>query len=265
MLARLDKRDLKNVRLAAKEWNAIATGPLFDRVYISCRAKDMEVFKSITTHPVISRGVRELVYDSSLFQDGMMISDYFWHLYGSLAWMTVDLNSETFNCANDEINAFVEDYRRNATKGLYKRHIRDDFIVEGHKNYQHYAEVERRGLRNGLFLSRLCGGLRHLDNLRSVVLNSSLWTFQLCENKRTGGVKANTLHGPESGSPLVRSWHPFHLHPFHWNCDDLENERSLICEHYYVMTAAITKTHRNIKSIEIPHGGIGGLPPQALI
>lgn len=34
VLARLDKWDLKNVRLVSKEWNALATRPLFDRVYV---------------------------------------------------------------------------------------------------------------------------------------------------------------------------------------------------------------------------------------
>ena len=34
VLARLDNWDLKNVRLVSKEWNALATRPLSDRVYV---------------------------------------------------------------------------------------------------------------------------------------------------------------------------------------------------------------------------------------
>ena len=56
VLAQLDKRDLRTVRLVSREWSALATSPLFDRVYISCRAPDLEVFKNITRHPVISTG-----------------------------------------------------------------------------------------------------------------------------------------------------------------------------------------------------------------
>ena len=267
VLAQLDKRDLKSVRLVSKEWNALAIRPLYDRVYISCRAKDLEVFENITRHPVISTGIRELVYDGSLFQMGMTISDYFWHLHRCLFDITLGLESGPFNCANNEINKFIADYRNKAVslRGLYDRHIRDDFIVEGHKNHQNYAEAERHAFETGFFLSRLCGGLRRLENLRSVILNNSLWTYDLYENRRTGSVNSNTLHGPDLGSPLVRSWNPLHLRPLFWNCHEMRNERSLFCDHFYRLTTAITETHRQIKSLEIPYGDVGGLPPQVLV
>lgn len=262
VLAQLDKRNLKNVRLVSKDWNTLATRLLFDRVYISCRAKDLEVFENITSHPVISTSVRELVYDGSLFQKEMTISVYFRHLYRSLISIKMGHKSEPFKSANREINAFIRDYKNRTITYIYDRHIQDNFIVEGHKNYKHYAEVERRGLGNGLFLSRLCRGLRRQDRLRSVILSSNLWTYDLCENKRTGSVKPNTLHGPESGSPLVRSWNPLHLRPFLWTCDEMKSERPLVRDHFYIVTAAISKTHRNLKSLEIPYGEVGSLPPQ---
>ena len=281
VLAQLDKRDLKTVRLLSKEWNALATGPLFDRVYISCRAKDMEVFKNVTRHPVISTGIRELVYDGSLFARDMDIKEYFWHLYGELPWITKGLGSELFNCANDEINGFVEDFDNEAIKNnpnrhenfcsrrenFCSRHFHDEFIVEGHKNYQNFAEAERLALGNGLFLWRLWDGVGRLNNLRSVVLSSCLWTYCLHEDECTGSVRPSTLHGPESGSPLVRSWNPFHLRPFSWDHEELEDECRLICKHFHTVTSAISQTRPKIKSFEIPiHSGLGGgLPPQALI
>ena len=216
----------------------------------------MEVFENTTRHHVISKGIRELVYDGSLFQNDMTISDYFWHLYCILGIITIGLKSEPFNCMNNEINAFIADYRNQAIthRKLYRRHVRDKFIVEGHKNYKNYAEFERHGLGNRLFLSRLCGGLRRLDSLRSVISSSSLWTYDLYENQRTGSSKPITLHGPKSGPPLVRSWHPLHLRPFHWKCEEMDNERSLICEHFYTMTAAVSETHQKMKSLKIPYG-----------
>lgn len=135
VLAVLDKRDLKTVRLVSKEWNALATRPLFDRVYISCREKDMEVFEKITAHPLISTGIRELVYDCSLFGKDMSIREYFWQLQESLDRIKTGLESVPFNCANDEINGFIQDYQNEAITDIYKRHIHDDFIVEGHKDY----------------------------------------------------------------------------------------------------------------------------------
>lgn len=276
VLARLEKRDLKSVRLVSREWSVLATAPLFDRVFFSARARDMEVFKQVTRHPFIGKGVREVVYDASLFMVDMTLDDYFWHLCKSLFCSSIDYESEPFNCANEQINTFVEDYRagdhsdiyqRDTRTDLYQRHIRDDFILEGHRNHHNYPEIERRGLGNGIVLSRLCGGLRRLDSLRSVRFDSTLWQYCLRENKGYGTVKPNTLHGPESGSPLVRSWNPLHLRPFEWNCEEMENERSLICDHFYTMTAAMTETRRTIKSLEIPpdirEGG--GIPPQAWI
>ena len=58
-----------------------------------------------------------------------------------------------------------------------------------------------------------------------------------------------------------------HLRTSHWGCEEMENESSLICEHFYQLTAAITQTHWNIKSFDIPmeSGLEEGLPPQAFI
>ena len=265
VLARVDKRDLKSVRLVSKEWNALATGPLFDRVYFSCREKDLEVWENVTRHPVIGGVVKEVIYDGSLFKDDLTISDYFWELYHYLPYITLDFRSEPFNSADHEINAFVEDYKNKAIRGIFNRHKGDAFILEGYRNHQKYAEFERRGLKNGMFLSKICGGLRCLDNLRSVILSDNVWQYDFQKHKWYGSVKSNTLHGPGSGSPLVRSWNPLHLRPFVWNCDEIKDERLLICDHFYTLTAAITETHRNIKSLEIPFGSIGGsLPRQAL-
>ena len=268
VLAQLDKRDLKTVRLVSKEWNALATRPLFDRVYVSCRAKDMEVFTNVTRHPVISTGIRELVYDGSLFAKDLDIEEYFWRFHRYLDWISSELVSGRSNCANDEINGIVEDYNSLPGTDVCSRHIHDEIIVEGHRIHQNYAEAERLVLGNGSFLSRLCDGVGRLDNLRSVVLNSFLWEYCLFQEECTGCLRHSTLHGPESGSPLVRSWNPFHLRPFAWDrCSELEDDCRLICEHFHTVTAAISETRRNIKSFEISErSGFGsGLPPQALI
>ena len=98
----------------------------------------MEVVGNITRHHVISTGIRELVYDGSLFQNDMTISDYFWHLHCNLGIIAICLKSEPFNCTNNEINALITNYRNKAItyRKLYRRHVRDKFIVEGHKNYK---------------------------------------------------------------------------------------------------------------------------------
>ena len=253
----------------SKEWSLLATAPLFDRVFFSCRGLDLEVWENVTRHPVIAGAVREVVYDGSIFEADMEFKEYFWNLYGYLHFITLDFESEPFNSTDEEINAFVEDYKNKGTRrgarGIYHRHKRDAFIIKGHKNHLKYAEFERCGLRNGTVLSKLCDGLRRLDNLRSVILSNNVWDYDLYEIKRCGSVRPNTLHGPDLGSPLVRSWNPLHLRPFRWDHYEMEDEHFLICDHFFTLTIAITETHRNIKSFEMPYGSMGGsLPPQAL-
>ena len=265
VLAQLDKRSLKSVRLVSKEWNALATRPLFDRVYISCREMDMEVFQNITEHPVMCTSIRELVYDASLFARDLDIDEYFWALRRkSLIYVRQYWTSKPFNSADDEINAFVSDCHTNKMRDVFYEHISDDFIVKGYEKHQRCAKYERRVLGDASFLSRLCGGLRLLSNLRSVKFTNTLWTYEIYEDELTGGVKPSNLHGPESGSPLVRSWNPLHLRPFYWSEDELEFEHGLICDHLYTLTAALTETRRTIKSLEIPDLLAGGLPCHAL-
>ena len=95
-------------------------------------------FENTTRHHVISTGIRELVYDGSLYQNDMTISDYFLHLHYNLGIITIGLKSGPFNCTINEINAFIAEYRNKAItyRKLYRRHVREKFIVEGHKNYK---------------------------------------------------------------------------------------------------------------------------------
>ena len=265
VLARLDKRDLKSARLVSKKWSLLATGPLFDRVFFSCRGLDLEVWEKVTRHPVIGGVVREVVYDGSIFKAEMEFEEYFWELCTYLPSITNDFMSEPFNSADEEINAFIEDCKVKSDEEIYGRHKGDAFLIKGYKNHLKYAEFERHELRKGTSLSTLCDGLRRLNNLRSVTFSSRVWIYGLNEDKRFGRVRPNTLHGPDSGSPLVRSWNPFHLRPFHWDHYKMGDQRFLICDHFYTLTTAITETHRNISSLKMPCGSMcGSLPPHAL-
>ena len=265
VLAQLDKRDLKNVRLVSKEWNALAIGPLFDKVYVSCRAKDLEVFKNITSHPVISKGVKELVYDGSLFEKDMRFRDYFRHVYYQIRW--IEWRDTLFDSADVQINGFVQ-HCRERTKGfpeLYKTHKRNTFLIEGHQKYRDCSAFEDRFMNEGLLLDDLCTGLRSLEHLRSVVLDTKMWHHHLHEDKYLGTVNPDTLHGPSSGSPLCRSWNPFHFRPSAWNLlPEVDDGRSHICAQFHILTKAMAVTNRKISSLQVStaEGGVG-LPQQA--
>ena len=56
--------DLKSIRLVCKLWSVFATERLFERIFISCRPKDLKVFRHITCHRDLQRVVETLVYDT---------------------------------------------------------------------------------------------------------------------------------------------------------------------------------------------------------
>lgn len=79
IIGNIKKRDLKNVRLVSKALCSLATTPLFDRVYVSTRQKDMKVFERITGHPILSAAVQEVVFDTSRVKQ-MSFEQYFYRL-----------------------------------------------------------------------------------------------------------------------------------------------------------------------------------------
>ena len=76
ILKYLNKRDHKVVRLVNKDWSAITSGFLFDRIYWSPQDRDLEVFKAIATHPELAQCVKELIFDGSQFVDGLTKRTY---------------------------------------------------------------------------------------------------------------------------------------------------------------------------------------------
>lgn len=268
VLAQLKKWDLKSVRLVSKEWNELATRPLFDKVYVSCRAKDIEVFKKITGHPVISTGVTKLVYDSSLFSNGLKYRYYFEEI--RLIARVIARKQEPgtpFHSADVQINKFVQNIAEDTISltELYKIHKMDTFIVEGYRKHRDNSAFERCCVRQGLFFNDLCTGLCSLNNLRSVVLSPEMWDYS--NYLHFGTRNANSLRGPALGSPLCRGWNPFHLRPFTMKTlPDVDDGSSQVAARFHMLTQAISATKKSITSLLIGLDEIhGGLLQQALV
>lgn len=270
VLAGLDKRDLKSLRLVSKKWNALATRPLFDRLYVSCRAKDLEVFKNITRHPVISTCVRELVYDRSIFIKNMDYEEYFDKFYTELDWTLRDWMSDTpFDSADAQVNKYFQDCIENTVRfsKLYKAHKEDTFLVEGYRKYRDHSAFEHQFFEHGLLFDHLCMGLNGLNALRSVVLSHKMWTYDPYENKYFGTPSPKCFHGPLSGSPVCRSWNPFHLRPCDWEkVPDVDDGRSRMCAQFHMLTGALRATNKMTTSLQVNDDSMQGcLPQQALI
>ena len=267
VLAQLDKRDLKNVRLVSKEWSALATDPLFDRVYISCREPDLEIFRNITRHPVISTGVRELVYDDSFFVKDLSFGDYFEQVFEAVHYLAPSWQSDiSIGSANVEIDEFCRDCQRTDpdVEELYESHGKDTFLVDGYQIYKEYSAFEWQNIECGWFFDELSTGLGSLKNLRSVVFHHIHWEVSSDCNKFFKAPKYNKLHGLFSGSPLSRIWNQFHLGPVGWrNLSDLETGRSRITAQFRMLTQAICATNKRLTSL-CTLDFDGCLPHQAL-
>ena len=271
VLAHLEKRDLRTVRLVSKEWSALATRPLFDRVYISCRAPDLEVFRNITRHPVISTGVRELVYDGSLFIKDLSFTEYFFKVVEAVHYLSQRWQSDIhFDSADVQINKFCRDCQEDNPDGskLYGSHATDTFLDEGYQIYTEYSAFEWQNIESGWFFNELSTGLGSLKDLHSVVLDHSFWDFGFDCNKFFKMPTANKIYGTSfSGSPLSRIWNPFHLGPVGWQIlsdgSGLDIGRSRITAQFHMLTQAICATNKEISSFQtVNHDG--SLPHHAL-
>ena len=214
VLAQLDKRDLKAVRLVSSEWSALATIPLFDKVYVSCRAPDLEVFRNITRHPVISTVVRELVYDGSTFMKNLSFIRYFDQVFDAVRSLALHADSDIhIESADVQINDFCRDCQRGDpdVSEIYGRHEKDTFLVEGYQIYREYSAFEWQGIECGWFSDELSTGLCSLKGLRYVVLDHDFWELNFFKM-----LKPNRYDALFSGSPLSRIWNPFHLGPAGW-------------------------------------------------
>ena len=67
IFAKLGRRDLKATRLVCRLWSTLAITNLFERIYISCKHKDLEVFGHVSSHDLFRKTVKTIVYDASTF------------------------------------------------------------------------------------------------------------------------------------------------------------------------------------------------------
>ena len=73
----LPNTDLKAARLVSKQCSSCATKYLFDTVYISPYKANIDVFQSVTQHPVLRGCVKTLAYDRVAFSTHWTYSQHF--------------------------------------------------------------------------------------------------------------------------------------------------------------------------------------------
>jgi len=253
----MGKYELKRFRLVSREWSMFATPLLFDRVYISARERDLTVFNSITQHPVLGSVVREVIYDTSRFQQEISLRDYFDRLCYDLNHCFVHENGDLEWRFYPLINALKSENPRgeiseNLTDELYERHKKDDFVRGGYKRWRHYAKSERRTAER-TFLSRtLSQGMQKSGGVRSFAVVGKTWETHLDET--------TCLDKSFSGPPSIRRWNALHARPR----VDMDNEPSYAT---FATTITALQSIKPVVSLSIFKGMVHcgkGLAPYAL-
>lgn len=251
------------MRYMSREWCELATIPLFRRVYISLRKRDMEVFKRIAGHNILSGCVRELVYDASHF--------YIKHPFAYCEQLLCGLRmvasywaakKRKWNSPNRRINELMKTLESDIPidEDLVDKYRGDVFIVEGYKAYVRVMKYEQRTLGSASFFNELTSGLRRLDQLHSVVLSNQIWTNRLMEIDDEDPL---ALSRQRSGTPFKRSWNPFYVCPNPWKHSKDGSQNCIY--HFYSLTCALPISNREITSFKLDAGlAENGLPSYAL-
>ena len=213
----LDKTDLKSVRLVSKLWSDCASENLFAKLYISPHRLNLLVFASVTRHPVLRRYVKKIKYDAVHFSPEITISEYFgklwrqWHQLFSKASITEDLiysnPDPQIRCFGTSFTVSGRDRRRGQEEDWAQRED-FDFVREGYHEWMEQAAYEKKCSEGGTLLRLLMAGLRQFVRLRTVRLTGG-WPF---------GGKLRC-----EGSPLARTWQPFHAQPEGWIFGDADS------------------------------------------
>lgn len=216
----LCKSDLKILRCVSKQWHTMATPLLFDQVYVSPRSKDIQIFSHITKHPVLSRSIKRMICDVSIVLD-LSHELYFHQLCDQWRSLTAFLGKKyPFNSSHPRLNEFVNAIIRaeESWGNLFSEYAHDEYVIEGWQLSQDLAKEERQAFEHGsegMYYSDLCSGLHRLPNLQSVMIDNDMWgkVGMHMSYKFYPFYPEHTRTSILSGSPLARSWVPWHLHP----------------------------------------------------
>ena len=232
----LPKKDLKNVRLTCSQLSGPATEPLFDRIYVSNRQKDLEVLEAWTADEGLRRHIKQIIFDVSSLNPHLPPFEYgieLWQYYENL----VSNNYEGCDQPIKNIFKWVR-YGKALEKGqtgpIWSRRegrlngatdtlnglLEFPLVQASYVEYLQQARFETATRNNGEAFRRLQQTVTDLPKLRCVSLSHERQTLpfvfqsdQLTENKlqRLSLDSCASKIGLDVGSPFVRSWNCMYL------------------------------------------------------
>lgn len=270
ILKLLKKSDLKSARLVSKTWTVFAAEFLFDQIYVSVHPDNLEVFKAITQHALLSKCVKTLRYDAVDFIERYTKDDYAWDLWRQTRRnLRTDLRPKSMEApsSDPEINTWMNlvlaDYvAAFSNADIWKPYKDYKFIDSGYQKYQRYAALQHAQFKDGNFVEILVAGLRKLKNLSCVIVDDR-WPFprEVLDDPRKLFLRRPT------GSPLARNWSMFHTYPHEWEWMPKDYGPNLIsgatdgADHYWAITCALIRSQRKIQTFEVGEYTSNAIPP----
>ncbi|KAL8929298.1 MAG: hypothetical protein Q9208_001381 [Pyrenodesmia sp. 3 TL-2023] len=72
----IDVEDVKRVRHVCKTWNDLSTPFLLPTIHLSTQSSDREKLTQISQHPTLRKSVREIIYDSTVYDKHLLNRDH---------------------------------------------------------------------------------------------------------------------------------------------------------------------------------------------
>ena len=261
-LGYLNNVDLKSARLVCKLWSGCASDHLFAKLFISPHKLNLQVFSAVAHDPMLSRCVKVLEYDAIHFSPHVTISQYFEVLWRQTSSVT-SAAEDVFEHPDPEISQFIT-----IRRGLSERTDASGhplgmlamvaearmqccdfaFVQEGYRKWMEQAAYEQECSEHIVVLKQLVCGFKKFGRLETVKMRIE-WS---------SGGNVGRL-----GSPLARSWHPFHAHPGSWDFGPPRTlKQSRACQAFWTLAYALSEAGRTrIPSLLIE----SGLPVTAFI
>lgn len=131
--------------------------------------------------------------------------------------------------------------------GLEAKWGNAEFITQGHQKHLEHARYQQKAILSGDFKEGLVQGLKLLPSLESISLEGG-WSVHVLTN----------LYKHCFGSPLARTWDPFHLLPKKWYYGPSNEDFSYGMFHYQIITTAHVRAEKQIYELAV--GGSSLLP-----
>ena len=185
VLPHLHNTELKTARLVCRRWSCYAAESLFSKIFISPDQVNLDVFRSICNHPLLSRCVRHLQYDRLHLKPNIELSEYTNALFRETRdrlQYSEERPIETDDIQRTEFYTIVKNSSRGQHDREYHPALRRrakakcmtfDFIRTGFQRYVTQAQLQKRFIDGTDIESIIEDGLKTLDHLDAVTISDA--------------------------------------------------------------------------------------------